>query len=99
MQAILLCSSISAASPLYWQYRYPTSLRQLAVKEVGALESLLPAGQKKVPKVYRIAAHPLQPHLLAVGANTGTPYLGVRHGDHLPCPYATLNAVTFSRPG
>ena len=52
--------------------RYPTS-RQLGVREVAALDSLLPAGQKKTPKVYRIAAHPLQPHLLAVGANTGTP--------------------------
>ncbi len=55
--------------------RYPTS-RQLGVKEVAALDSLLPAGQKKAPKVYRIAAHPLQPHLLAVGANTGAHYTG-----------------------
>jgi hypothetical protein len=51
-------------------HRWPTS-RQLGIREVAGLEALLPAGQKKSPKVYALAAHPLQPHVLAVGANTG----------------------------
>lgn len=50
--------------------RYPTS-RQLEVREVASLDSLVPAGQKKLPKVYRVACHPLLPHVIAVGANTG----------------------------
>ncbi|BDA49478.1 hypothetical protein COCOBI_14-0960 [Coccomyxa sp. Obi] len=49
---------------------YPTS-RQLEVREVASLDSLVPAGQKKLPKVYRVACHPLLPHVIAVGANTG----------------------------
>ena len=32
------------------------------------MESLLPAGAKKVPKIYQIACHPLQPHLVVAGA-------------------------------
>lgn len=41
------------------------------VEQLISLESLLPNGQKKVPKVYQIACHPLQPHLIAVAANAG----------------------------
>ena len=33
---------------------------------------MLPAGHKKAPKIYAIACHPLQPHIVAVGANAGT---------------------------
>jgi hypothetical protein len=56
--------------------RYPTS-RQLQVKELTSLEGLVPSGQKKAPKVYTMATHPLQPHLVAVGSNTGDrPVLG-----------------------
>lgn len=40
-------------------------------EELISLESLLLAGQKKVPKIYAIAVHPLQPHIVAVGANAG----------------------------
>lgn len=40
---------------------------------MASLESLVPAGQKKAPKVYAVACHPLLPHLIAVGANTGAP--------------------------
>ena len=35
------------------------------------MESLLPAGAKKIPKIYQIACHPLQPHLVVAGANAG----------------------------
>ena len=35
------------------------------------LETSIPAGAKKFPKLYQIAVHPLQPHILAVGSNTG----------------------------
>lgn len=35
------------------------------------LEQLLLPGAKKVPKIYVLACHPLQPHLVAVGANAG----------------------------
>lgn len=38
-----------------------------------AMEHLIPPGQKKVPKVYTAACHPLLPHLVAVAANSGTP--------------------------
>lgn len=38
---------------------------------MASLDSLVPAGQKKAPKVYAVACHPLLPHLIAVGANTG----------------------------
>jgi len=50
--------------------RYPSS-RQLAVAPQAALDAVLPAGHKKAPKVYALACHPLQPHVLAVGANSG----------------------------
>lgn len=50
--------------------RYPTS-RQLAVAQQAALDAVLPAGHKKAPKIYAIACHPLQPHIVAVGANAG----------------------------
>lgn len=40
---------------------------------MASLDSLVPAGQKKAPKVYAIASHPLLPHLIAAGANTGVP--------------------------
>ncbi len=49
-------------------HRYPNNGR---VEQLISLESLLPNGQKKVPKVYQIACHPLQPHLIAVAANAG----------------------------
>jgi len=50
--------------------RHPSG-RQLEAKELISLESLLLAGQKKSPKIYTIAVHPLQPHIVAVGANAG----------------------------
>ena len=37
-----------------------------------SLDPFLPAGTKKAAKVYTIACHPLQPRVVAVGANTGT---------------------------
>lgn len=61
--------------------RYPTSAK---VEQLINLESLLPNGQKKVPKVYQIACHPLQPHLVAVAANAGTCFCIV----HIACVYA-----------
>ena len=45
--------------------------RGLEVTQLGGLEGLLPAGTKKVPKIYTVACHPLRPHLVAVGANCG----------------------------
>ena len=45
--------------------------KQLEAKELISLESLLLAGQKKAPKIYTLAVHPLQPHIVAVGANAG----------------------------
>lgn len=48
--------------------RYPNNAR---IEQLISLESILPNGQKKVPKVYQIACHPLQPHLVAVAANAG----------------------------
>ena len=45
--------------------------KQLEAKELVSLESLLLAGQKKAPKIYTLAVHPLQPHIVAVGANAG----------------------------
>ena len=45
--------------------------KQLEAKELISLESLLLAGQKKAPKIYTLAVHPLQPHVVAVGANAG----------------------------
>lgn len=45
--------------------------KQLEAKELISLESLLLAGQKKAPKIYALAVHPLQPHIIAVGANAG----------------------------
>ena len=53
--------------------RYPTS-RQLAVAQQAALDAVLPAGHKKAPKIYAIACHPLQPHIVAVGTNAGARY-------------------------
>ena len=50
--------------------RFPTS-RQLETVMLANLEQLLLPGTKKVPKIYALACHPLQPHLLAVGANAG----------------------------
>lgn len=50
--------------------RYPNNAR---IEQLISLESILPNGQKKVPKVYQIACHPLQPHLVAVAANAGDP--------------------------
>lgn len=45
--------------------------KQLEARELISLESLLLQGQKKAPKIYTIAVHPLQPHIVAVGANAG----------------------------
>ena len=45
--------------------------RGLEVTQLASLEGLLPAGTKKVPKIYTVACHPLRPHLVAVGANCG----------------------------
>lgn len=50
--------------------RFPTS-RQLETSMLANLEGLLLPGTKKVPKIYKMACHPLQPHLVAVGANAG----------------------------
>ncbi|KAK9819592.1 hypothetical protein WJX72_000101 [[Myrmecia] bisecta] len=47
---------------------YPSSGN---VVQVASVEQLLPAGSKKVPKVYQMACHPLLPHLVALGANSG----------------------------
>ena len=44
----------------------------------------MPQGQKKVPKVYQIACHPLQPHLVAVAANAGKQHFVFA----LHCPWA-----------
>ena len=65
--------SVCVAEAL-WQHspfvmcRYPNNAR---IEQLISLESMLPNGQKKVPKVYQIACHPLQPHLVAVAANAG----------------------------
>ncbi|KAK9822211.1 hypothetical protein WJX81_006190 [Elliptochloris bilobata] len=64
--SVLLASGERAA---IWGL-FPTS-RQLAVAQQAALDSVLPAGHKKAPKIYALACHPLQPHLVAVGANAG----------------------------
>ena len=45
--------------------------RGLEVTQLASLEGLLPAGTKKVPKIYTVACHPLRPHLVAIGANCG----------------------------
>ena len=53
------------------------------------MESLLPAGAKKVPKIYQIACHPLQPHLVVAGANAGVQTwssLPLWQGAHHECP-------------
>ncbi len=64
---VSICSAvIYAHKPVL--HRYPNNGR---VEQLISLESLLPNGQKKVPKVYQIACHPLQPHLIAVAANAG----------------------------
>lgn len=57
----------SDEGPAIWGM-YPTNDR---VEQLISLESLLPNGQKKIPKVYQIACHSLQPHLVAVAANAG----------------------------
>ena len=51
--------------------------KQLEAKELISLESLLLAGQKKAPKIYTLAVHPLQPHIVAVGANAGKSHQNV----------------------
>ncbi len=43
------------------------------------LEHSIPAGAKKFPKLYQLAAHPLQPHIFAVGCNTGAVNNSLRH--------------------
>lgn len=35
------------------------------------------SGGKKTPKVYSVAVHPAQPHLVMVGTNVGSVLLGV----------------------
>ena len=63
------------------------SRSQLQTEELISLESLLLAGQKKVPKIYAIAVHPLQPHIVAVGANAGqTSHTRLACHRGLSCP-------------
>ncbi|KAL3133386.1 hypothetical protein ABBQ38_007254 [Trebouxia sp. C0009 RCD-2024] len=57
----------SDEAPAIWGM-YPNNAR---IEQLISLESILPNGLKKVPKVYQIACHPLQPHLVAVAANAG----------------------------
>ena len=61
-------STLISCQPGRLLCRYPSSAK---VEQLINLESLLPNGQKKIPKVYQIACHPLQPHLVAVAANAG----------------------------
>ena len=42
-----------------------------AVYTLAALESEIPPGSKKMPKLYSAACHPLMPHIVAVAANSG----------------------------
>ena len=42
-----------------------------AVSTLATLETDVPAGTKKAPKLYTAACHPLMPHIVAVGANSG----------------------------
>ena len=60
-------------------------------EELISLESLLLAGQKKVPKIYAIAVHPLQPHIVAVGANAGPTW----HRPHAFILHATKGCTAL----
>ncbi|GAX81639.1 hypothetical protein CEUSTIGMA_g9067.t1 [Chlamydomonas eustigma] len=54
-----------------------------SMRLVCNLAGLLPQGQKKAPKIYWVAAHPLRPQFTAVGINTGTALLTT---EELPPP-------------
>ncbi len=43
-----------------------------AVYQLALLETLIPPGTKKTPKLYTAACHPVLPHIVAVASNTGT---------------------------
>ena len=66
-----------------------------SVYQLALLETLIPPGTKKVPKLYTAACHPVLPHIVAVASNTGT-------APSLPpspiCsdPAASLNAAKCS---
>jgi hypothetical protein len=51
----------------------PGDGRQQDATPLLSLENFLPVGTKKAAKVYTIACHPLLSHIVAVGANSGTP--------------------------
>ena len=42
-----------------------------AVYQLALLETLIPPGTKKLPKLYTAACHPVLPHIVAVASNTG----------------------------
>ena len=52
--------------------RRSVDARQHEADLLLSLDPFLPAGTKKAAKVYTVACHPLQPHIVAVGANAGT---------------------------
>lgn len=45
------------------------------VYTLAALETQIPPGTKKVPKLYGAACHPTMPHIMAVAANSGVPLI------------------------
>ncbi|GIL66637.1 hypothetical protein Vafri_20113, partial [Volvox africanus] len=53
------------------------------------LNGLIPAGQKRMPKVYGIHVHPLMPSIVAAATNVGTAILAVV-SPHQPLPVASL---------
>ncbi|GLI58425.1 hypothetical protein VaNZ11_000129 [Volvox africanus] len=53
------------------------------------LNGLIPAGQKRMPKVYGIHVHPRMPSIVAAATNAGTAILAVV-SPHQPLPVASL---------
>lgn len=51
-------------------------------QQLLSLDSFLPVGTKKAAKVYTVASHPLRPDVIAVGANTGRPWLVTSRVSH-----------------
>ncbi|KAG2438819.1 hypothetical protein HXX76_005360 [Chlamydomonas incerta] len=46
-----------------------------SVRQAADLADMVPAGTKKSPKVYGLAVHPTQPHVVAAATNTGVAVL------------------------
>ncbi|KAK9807986.1 hypothetical protein WJX73_010745 [Symbiochloris irregularis] len=85
---------VSGERPCVWGM-YPTS-RQLETVLLANLEQLLLPGTKKVPKIYTLACHPLQPHLVAVGANAGVGLLSFSPSQPVPAAPLPLQLPSAS---